>query len=61
MLKQKRLLDLEKGGDTIDKAFHAPFARKRPRWKLKGCPHCGGDLYLDEDEYTCLWCGRKRW
>jgi hypothetical protein len=61
MLKQKRLLERKKGnGATIANAVHAPFAGKRPRWKLKGCPNCGGDLYQDEDEYTCLWCGRKR-
>ena len=62
MVKQKRLLEQEKRDDAImEKAFHAPFARKKPRWKLKGCPNCGGDLYRDEDEYTCLWCGRTQW
>jgi DNA-directed RNA polymerase subunit M/transcription elongation factor TFIIS len=30
-------------------------------WKIKSCPKCGGDLYLDYDEYGdynhCLQCG----
>ena len=33
-------------------------------WKLKGCPRCGGDLYLDNDEYdwyeTCLQCSFRQ-
>jgi len=28
-----------------------------PKWKLKNCPKCGGDQYLDYDEYACLQCG----
>lgn len=34
----------------------------RPRWILKGCRHCGCDLYLDELDgeasYVGLLCGR---
>ena len=30
-------------------------------WNLKGCPRCGGDIYLDRDRYgwyeQCLQCG----
>ncbi len=31
-------------------------------WKLKGCPRCGGDVFLDRDEENrwyeqCLQCG----
>lgn len=30
-------------------------------WKLKGCPRCGADVFLDKDEYgwyeQCLQCG----
>ena len=30
-------------------------------WKLKSCPRCGGDTFLDRDEYEwyeqCLQCG----
>ena len=30
-------------------------------WKLKGCPRCGGDMYLESDYYSgygkCLQCG----
>ncbi len=32
------------------------------RWRLRTCPHCGGDLYCDLDEpsrFTCLMCGRS--
>ena len=29
------------------------------RWILKGCPHCGGDLYSDESSFICLQCGRE--
>lgn len=33
-------------------------------WKLKGCPRCGGDLYLDRglDSWfaQCLQCGYER-
>ncbi len=32
------------------------------RWLIKACPHCGGDVYLDEglDSYEarCLQCSR---
>ena len=33
--------------------------------KLKGCPHCGGDIWLDEPELhvfeeVCLQCSRRR-
>lgn len=34
----------------------------RPRWLLKACPSCGGDLALDDGDpfgsYDCLQCGR---
>jgi DNA-directed RNA polymerase subunit M/transcription elongation factor TFIIS len=30
-------------------------------WRLKSCPHCGGDTFIDKDEYSwyeqCLQCG----
>ena len=30
-------------------------------WRLKSCPRCGGDIYLDSDQYGwyehCLQCG----
>ncbi len=29
-----------------------------PRAYLRACPVCHGDLFHDEDEYTCLQCGR---
>ncbi len=36
------------------------------QWKIKGCPHCGGDLYWDsvgvyggDGEYCCLMCSRR--
>ncbi len=33
-------------------------------WKLKGCPRCGGDIFLDRGEYKwyeqCLQCGYLR-
>jgi DNA-directed RNA polymerase subunit M/transcription elongation factor TFIIS len=33
-------------------------------WKAKGCPKCGGDIYLDVDEDVwfdhCLQCGYMR-
>ena len=61
MLKQKRLLDHEEEEDTsTEEAFHVPFGRERPSWRLKGCPKCGGDLYRDEDEFTCLCCSRTQ-
>ena len=32
-------------------------------WKLKGCIRCGGDMFLDRDEYGwyegCLRCGYR--
>ncbi len=32
-----------------------------PRWKLKDCPRCGGDVFMDIDEGGwlghCLQCG----
>ena len=34
-------------------------------WKLKACRHCGGDVFLDKDEYgwfeNCLQCGYIRY
>jgi hypothetical protein len=33
-------------------------------WKLKGCPRCHGDLYLQSEDYkwseNCLLCGYTR-
>lgn len=33
-------------------------------WKLKGCPRCGADTYLDKDidawYENCLLCGHSR-
>jgi len=30
-------------------------------WKVKSCPHCGGDMFIDRDIYgwyeKCLQCG----
>jgi predicted nucleic acid-binding Zn-ribbon protein len=26
---------------------------------LRGCNHCGGDLFPDEDAYLCLQCGHE--
>ena len=30
------------------------------KWRLRGCPSCGGDLYQDPlaDKLACLQCGR---
>ena len=32
-------------------------------WKLKGCPRCGGDLFVDWDQHVwyehCLQCGYR--
>jgi len=32
-------------------------------WRLKGCQRCGGDVFIDKDEYgwyqECLQCGRR--
>lgn len=33
------------------------MAEAPSRWILKGCPRCGGDLYSEEDYFTCLQCG----
>ncbi|MBA7609547.1 hypothetical protein ES703_16738 [subsurface metagenome] len=61
-MKQPKLLIQEKREHTAThEPHHVPPVRKLPRWKLKGCPNCGGDLYLDGQEYTCLHCGRKQW
>uniref|UniRef100_A0A6M3LT14 Viral late gene transcription factor 3 zinc ribbon domain-containing protein n=1 Tax=viral metagenome TaxID=1070528 RepID=A0A6M3LT14_9ZZZZ len=27
------------------------------KWLLKGCPHCGGDMQLEDGSYQCLQCG----
>ena len=44
-------------------------AAKPKNWILRGCPHCGGDLHLDESNnlrytelylvYVCLQCSRR--
>lgn len=26
-------------------------------WKLKGCPKCGGDIFVDREDTSCLQCG----
>lgn len=32
---------------------------RSPRWILKGCPKCGGDMCVDYEEgYKCLGCGK---
>lgn len=35
-----------------------------PRWRLKACPRCGGDSYIDNDMdgwyEQCLLCGHRR-
>ena len=28
------------------------------RFVLRGCPRCGGDLFLNEGDWQCLQCGR---
>jgi ribosomal protein S27AE len=37
---------------------------KMSKWKAKCCPRCGGDIFLDIDEYSwvdhCLQCGYVR-
>ncbi len=61
-MKQRRLSQKEERKFTaLDEPFHNLLDHKHPRWKLKGCPNCGGDLYRDGSEYTCLYCGRKQW
>ena len=50
--------------DAMTPAMKAHLLKKPdwPRWQLKGCPRCGGDLYLEEEdrEYICLQCGNRR-
>lgn len=29
------------------------------RFHFRGCPRCGGDLYLTPDDWQCLQCGRS--
>jgi len=33
-------------------------------WKFKSCPRCGGDVFLDKDQYSwcehCVQCGHVR-
>ena len=29
------------------------------RWILKGCPRCGGDLFSEKSDFTCLQCGHR--
>ena len=31
--------------------------KNKPLWILKGCEKCGGDLFLEGKNYTCLLCG----
>ena len=28
------------------------------RFQFRGCPRCGGDLYLNQGDWQCLHCGR---
>ncbi|MBI2958334.1 MAG: hypothetical protein HYY32_05765 [Chloroflexi bacterium] len=38
------------------------MAKVYGRWMLKGCPSCGGDLYVDKDDpgyLKCLQCCRS--
>jgi len=28
---------------------------KKTKWRMKYCPKCGGDCYLDQDEYGEYW------
>ena len=28
------------------------------RFRFRGCPRCGGDLYLNQGDWQCLQCGR---
>ena len=60
-LQQRRLIDQKEEKDpSRDETFYVPFGHKWPSWRLKGCPKCGGDLYRDEDEFTCLCCSRTQ-
>ena len=27
-------------------------------WRIKGCTKCGGDLFVQDDEWGCIQCGR---
>ena len=27
-------------------------------FRFRGCPRCGGDLYLNQGDWQCLHCGR---
>ena len=29
----------------------------KPKWLLKACPRCGGDLYSEDGNFICLQCG----
>ncbi len=45
----------------IRKRFNKKEAIVMPRWKLKDCPRCSGDIFMDIDENGwlghCLQCG----
>ena len=61
-VKQQRVSQKEKGkAIALGEPEHILPDPRLPRWKLKGCPNCGGDMYRDGGEYTCLYCGRKQW
>lgn len=30
----------------------------KPKWLLKACPRCGGDLFSEDGGFTCLQWGR---
>jgi hypothetical protein len=31
------------------------------RYILRGCPRCGGDLWFDDPDWSCLCCGWHGW
>lgn len=45
-----------------ERPLPAPLEKPRPRWWLKACPKCHGDLYEErawgETNVVCLLCGR---
>lgn len=47
--------------ERADRPSTATWGRRKPRWWLKACPRCGGDLYEEEAwgerSIRCLLCG----
>ena len=44
--------------------FQSKWRRTLAKWRLKGCPHCGGDLAHEQDMdigtmWKCLLCSRE--